>query len=213
MDIDYNHPELYLVSGNQSYLDEDCSRIIETQVEVAKSGIEGVAEIFRWKQNYFGTYSARGALVGKTTINQLIEKKELSGCHDHALVLASVFRFCGYPAIMVDAAGIQWAKDYSEGKQISFSGHVFVEVYIDNNWILVNSTSSEYVENYNPHNPVIPMTNPDESTGYFTMLKGLDPEDYGVTSLQQLKKYMEAFAADVQTLEMQFPEYEIKYLH
>jgi hypothetical protein len=41
---------------------------------------------------------------------------------------------------MVDAAGIQWAFDYADRRVQSFSGHVFVEVYVNKKWILINST-------------------------------------------------------------------------
>jgi len=210
--IDYGNPELYLASGTQSSLNEKYSNEIGTQIRIENNDMKGVAEIFRWKQGYFRTYSAGGKLVGKTTINQIMEEKALSGCHDHGLVLVSVFRKYGFPAIMVDTAGIQWAWDYSKGEQEGFMGHVFVEVYVNNNWILINSTSGEYVENYDPCNPVIPMTSSDEGKGYFALLKGLDPEDYGITSIQQLKEHLKAFAKGVKPVDMYFPQYEIRRL-
>lgn len=210
--IDYDNPELYLKSGTQSSLNERYSNEIGTQLSIENNNMKAVAEIFLWKHDYFRTYSAGGKLVGKTTVNQIMEEKMLSGCHDHGLVLVSVFRKYGFPAIMVDTAGIQWALDYSTGERGSFTGHVFVEVYVDNNWILVNSTSGEYVENYDPSNPVIPMTNPDEDKGYFALLKGLDPEGYGITSIQQLKEHMAVFAAGVKSENIHFPKYEVKKL-
>ena len=174
--------------------------------------MEGVAEIFRWKQAYFRNYSGGGKLVGKTTVNQIMEEKALSGCHDHALVLVSVLRKYGFPAIMVDTAGIQWAWDYSKGEQKGFAGHVFVEVYVNSSWILINCTSGGYVENYDPYNSVIPMTNSEESKGYFVLLKGLDPEEYGITSIQQLEEHMKAFAKEVKSIDMHFPQYKVKKL-
>lgn len=207
--IDYSSPELYLASGNQSTLNKKYSDEISTQIKIESNNIKGVAEIFRWKQDYFRTYSAGGKLVGKITVNQIMEEKALSGCHDHGLVLVSVFRNYGFPAIMVDTAGIQWAWDYSTEEQEGFAGHVFVEVYVNNNWILINSTSGEYVENYNPSNSVIPITSPDEDKGYFVLFKGLDPEEYGITSIQQLTEHLKAFAQGVKSVDMHFPEYEI----
>ena len=174
--------------------------------------MKSVAEIFCWKQNYFRTYSAGGKLVGRTTVNQIMKEKALSGCHDHGLVLVSVLRENGFPAVMVDAAGIQWAVDYSAAKRQDFSGHVFVEVYVSNSWYLIDSTSGKYIENYDPANPVIPLTNSDEEKGYFVLLKGLDPEGYGVTSLEQLKTFMKAFAEKVRIENIEFRQYDIKKL-
>jgi hypothetical protein len=206
--IDYSNPELYLKSGNQSTLNEKYSSEINTQLSIENVDMEALAEIFRWKHGYF-TLMPSGGEIGRSTINQLMEVKELAGgCHDHGLVLASICRHYGFPAIMVDTAGIQWAYDYVEGRS-GFLGHVFVEVYVNNNWILIDSTSGEYVEDYDPCNPVIPMTNPMESKGFFVLLKGLDPEEYGITSLEE--KLIE-FAANVESIDMQFPEYTIQNL-
>jgi hypothetical protein len=210
--IDYNNPQLYLTSGNQSSLNTKYSNEISAQIGIINNNMEGVARIFRWKQGYFSNYSAGGNLIGKTTVNQIMEAKALSGCHDHALVLVSVFRKYGFPAIMVDTAGIQWAWDYSKGEQKGFSGHVFVEVYVNSKWILINSTSGEYVEKYDPYNSVIPMTNSEESKGYFALLKGLDPEEYGITSIQQLEEHMKAFAKESKSVDMHFPQYIVKKL-
>jgi len=211
-DIDYSNPELYLKSGNQSTLNEKYSSEINTQLSIENVDMEALAEIFRWKNGYFDSYAGGGILIGQTTINQLMEVKELSGCHDHGLVLASIYRHFGFPTIMVDTAGIQWAYDYVEGHS-GFLGHVFVEVYVNNNWILIDSTSGEYVEDYDPCNPVIPMTNSMESKGYFVLLKGLDPEEYGITSQGDfLGEKMIEFALNVESIDMQFPEYRIKNL-
>ncbi len=113
---------------------------------------------------------------------------------------------------MVDAAGIQWAWDYSEGKREDFMGHVFVEVYVNGNWILINSTSGEYVENYDPCNSVIPMTSSDESKGYFALFKGLDPAEYGIKSNEQLKEHLKVFTNRVKSIEIYFPRYDINKL-
>ncbi len=134
-----------------------------------------------------------------------MEEKTLSGCHDHALVLASVLRKYGFPAVMVDTAGIQWSLEYSEGKRDDFAGHVFVEVYSGDNWVLLNPTSGEYVENYDPHDPIITMKNPDEDRGFYVLSKGVDPEGYGITSIEQLEAHMEAFAEMVISGEIRFP--------
>ena len=213
-DIDYSNPELYLKSGNQSTLNEKYSSEINTQLSIENLDMEALAEIFMWKNGYFDFY-ASGGEVGRSTINQLMEEKNLGGgCHDHALVFASICRHFGFPAIMVDTAGIQWAYDYLEGRSGGWLiGHVFVEVYVNNNWILIDSTSGEYVEDYDPYNPVIPMTNPMESKGHFVLLKGLDPEEYGITSQGDfLGEKMIEFALNVESIDMQFPEYTIQNL-
>ena len=107
---------------------------------------------------------------------------------------------------------IQWALDYSEGKQDGFRGHVFVEAYVADKWILINSTSGEYIENYEPCNPVIPITDSAESKGYYALFKGLDPEGYGINSNERLTEYLKVFAGKVKSIEMAFPLYKVRRL-
>ena len=210
--IDYSNPELYLTSGSQSSLNQQYFSEINKQIRIGGNDIENAGKIFGWKQGYFKTYSAGGKFIGKVTVNQIMGGKALSGCHDHGLVLVSVLRKYGFPAIMVDTAGIQWAFDYSEGKREGFRGHVFVEVYVKDKWILINSTSGRYVENYDPCNSVIPMTDSAESRGYYALFKGLDPEEYGISSNEQLTEHLKAFARKAESIEMHFPAYKIKSL-
>ena len=210
--IDYSNPALYLKTGNQSELEEQYIKEISNQLNIISKDIKNIGVIFKWKQNHFKTYSAGGKFIGKITVNQIMEENALSGCHDHGLILVSVLRKYEFPAIMVDAAGIQWALDFAEGKQNGFKGHIFIEVYVKDRWILIDSTSGEYIENYNPLNSVIPLTDQGEGKGYFALFKGLDPEDYGINSNKQLTEYLKQFAGKIESIELTFPLYTIKRL-
>ena len=210
--INYGNPGMYLTSGIQSNLNEKYFDDINTQIRMGNNDLENIGAIFKWKQSHFKTYAAAGKFIGKITVNQIIEEMALSGCHDHGLVLVSILRKYKLPAIMVDTAGIQWALDYTEGKRDGVRGHVFIEVYVKDRWILINSTSGEYVENYDPCNPVIPMTDSVESKGYYVLFKGLDPERYGINSNDALTESLKVFAGKVTTIEMSSPPYKVKRL-
>jgi hypothetical protein len=191
--IDYSNPELYLTLGSQSNLKEQYFNEINRQIRIENNDIEGIGMIFSWKQDYFKRYSAGGRFIGKITVNQIMKKN-------------------GFPAIMVDTAGIQWALDYHEGKRKGFRGHVFIEVYVKDKWILIDSTTGKYVENYDSSNPVIPMTHSVENKGYFVLFKGLDPRGYGITSCKQLNKHLKEFSRKIKSIEMYFPQYVTKRL-
>ncbi|MHC4621531.1 MAG: transglutaminase domain-containing protein [Planctomycetota bacterium] len=212
MSIDYNDPELYLMPGTQSELGTRLFSEIDAQIEVGAKDMKGIGTIFRWTCDFFDTCADGGECIGKTTIHELVEKRVLGGCHDHSLALASVLRAYGFPAVMVDTAGIQWALDYQQGKRKSLSGHVFLEVFVEGKWILICPTSGRYIEDYDPSNPVIPMTTTIETVGYYALLKGLDPADYGVTSLDVLTKRLEAFADRILPGDLEFREYTMKRL-
>ena len=216
--ISYNDPLQYLAAGTQSKLSPRYIRRIKSQISVNPSAAtmseirQNIGSIFYWKQDYFEAYAAGGEFVGIMTANQLMEREELSGCHDHGLILVSVFREFGFPALMVDAAGIQWARDYNEGRREDFIGHIFVEVWTGHRWLLIDSTSGKYAPEYNPVFPVIPFTSRAESEGYCALFKGLDPADYGISSNGLLQEYLRKFASKIETFDMYYPDYEIRQL-
>jgi hypothetical protein len=210
--IDYSNPKSFLAPGTQSSLSEQYAIDIFKQIKIGSNEMENIGAIFKWKQGYFKASAAGGKLIGKVTVNQLVETKALSGCHDHGLVLVTLFRNYKFPAIMVDATGIQWAMDYATGKETGFKGHIFVEVYVNDKWILINSTNGQYIENYDPCNPVIAMPDSADSKGYYVLFKGVDPAGYGISSNEQLTGNMKSFAAKVNSTDMSFPQYSIKKL-
>lgn len=209
---EYNNPEFFLIDGTQSNLKDQYYDEVKKQINIGSNDLVTIGRIFKWKQDYFSTYAAGGKLIGKVTVNELIEQKTLSGCHDHGLLLVSILRKYKVPAIMVDTAGIQWALDYAGGKRDGVRGHVFIEAYVRDSWVLINSTSGEYVENYDPCNPVIPVTDQAESKGYYALFKGLDPDNYGIHSNEQLTDALKAFAEKIGTIEMPWPLYSIRRL-
>lgn len=210
--IDYGEPSLFLAQGSQSELDARYLSDIREQVRAGTGGTEDLGAIFEWKHENLDTEAAGGQFVGKLTVDQILERGTLSGCHDHGLVLVSVLREFGFPAVMVDAAGIQWALDYAAEEAGGFVGHVFVEVFISDGWILLDSTSGQYVPDYDPCQPVIPLPKEIESQGYYALLKGRDPAGYGVNSIDDLKEHMLAFASRAESIDFTFPSYEVRQL-
>ena len=209
---DYGEPSLFLAQGSQSELDARYLSDIREQVRAATGGTGDLAAIFEWKDENFDTEAAGGQFVGKLTVDQIVERGTLSGCHDHGLVLVSVLREFGFPAVMVDAAGIQWALDYAAEEAVGFVGHVFVEVFTRDGWILLDSTSGLYVPDYDPCQPVIPLPKEIEPQGYYALLKGRDPAGYGVNRIDDLQEHMRAFASRAESIDFTFPSYEVRQL-
>ena len=205
--LEYRDPSQFLNAGPQSHLSRSNADSIASRIDGSSDSLDSITAIFKWKHSHFDTDNAGGAYVGTLTVNDIMERGSLSGCHDHGIVLASVLRLFDIPTVMVDAAGIQWASDYSAGRTERFVGHVFLEVWTETGWILLDSTSGEYLVDYDPCEPVIPLTRSIESLGYYALLKGLDPADYGVHSIDDLKRHMASFSARVETSDLIFPEY------
>jgi hypothetical protein len=203
--IDYEHPELYLAAGPQSEVSVAYFAEVAEDLKIEQVDLSTIGKLYSWKTSRFVHVSAGGRYVGRRSVHEILEERTLTGCHDHGLLLVSLLRNYGVPAIMVDATGIDWALRYPD-EVTHFSGHVFVEAFLGGQWILFDSTSGAYITDYDPINPVIPLTTPGEPRGYYVMYKGLDPADYGITGIQQLNAAQVRYAQMLKELSnLEFP--------
>ncbi len=153
--VDYRHPQQYLTQGDQTQISDPS---VLDALRAEEQSIEHLGKIYRWLKAEFEGYKGGGRTIGVVTVDQLLEERRLSGCNDHGLVFAAVARHLGYPAIMVITNSIAWIDQYQEGEVEGFVGHVFVEIYMNGKWVLIDSTNGWYVEEgYDPTNPVIPL--------------------------------------------------------
>jgi transglutaminase-like putative cysteine protease len=210
--IDYANPAAYLQQGTQSTLSAESQSTLAAELGYLPDGLPGVAAVHRWMQETFHPVPSFGQDIGKTDVNSLLESRALTGCHDWALMMTSVLRHTGTPAIMVDTAAIQWAFDFHAGRTMAYVGHVFSEVYIGGTWIAVDCTSGFYTEDYDPLHPVMPFRYSGQSLGFYVLYKGVDPAGYGVTSNEVLTARMRDFAAVVDQLQLPVPTAEIRSL-
>ena len=208
--IDYSHPKQYIEQGRQTLLTQaelaELAPEIVPRLNSRPAGLEQLANLFDWLRSDFASSNPGGSTIGATTARELLQSKSLSGCHDFALVFAAVARALGYPAVLADTAGLDWLKTAATGAKGRYIGHVFVEVFVDGRWILVDATNGPYVATgYDPGNPVIPL-----GKGYYAMRKGADTWGYGINSNQQLQQLMDETAKQLQGATFARPTYEIQ---
>jgi hypothetical protein len=211
--IDYGHPEKYLAQGEQTHLSNPS---IVNSLRRKEQSIAHLGEIYFWIKREFTTWSAGGKTIGAITTDQLLAERRLGGCHDWGLVYASVARELGYPVVTIDAVSITWAKQFQSGQKGAYVGHVFVEVFVEGKWVLVDSTNNWYVENgYDPTNPIIPLQggiagSNEEMLGFYVMRKGIDTWSYGIRSVHELNRLMEDSARSLKIETLQYPSYNFQ---
>jgi hypothetical protein len=192
--IDYALPRAYLAQGNQTRL-ADVS--IVNSLRRQEQSLAHLGALYFWIKREFTTWSAGGKTIGAVTAEQLLADRRLGGCHDWGLMYAALARELGYPVVMVDAMSIAWAKQFQAGQTGPHVGHVFVEVFVAGQWVLVDSTNNWYVESgYDPANPIIPLKggvagSNEETFGFYVMRKGVDTWGYGIRSAQELNRLMQ----------------------
>ncbi len=208
--IDYGQPNKYAAQGEQTRLSNPT--IVDT-LRRRDQYVDHMGEIYQWIQRGFKPYSAGGSTIGVATTDQLMIERRLGGCHDWGLVFATIARELGYPTVMVDTASIAWAKNYMSGQRGGFVGHVFVEVFVVDKWILMDSTNNWYIDNnYDPANPVIPLKGAiagpgAETDGFYVMRKGIDTWGYGIHSNAELTKLMQDTATQMKFDSFKYPAY------
>lgn len=174
--IDYSHPEVYLIPGEESSLSAENFEAVTTAVGNSVDDINDVLQVCHWINQNFTFENAGGNMAGVNTVDELFQIRTFYGCHSLALIISSVLRKYGVPAVMIETADIQWAYDYRDGAVDYFKGHVMSEIYLNDKWILLDNNCT-YVDEYEYDNPYISVQNPAEK-GLFVFAKGVDIWDY-----------------------------------
>ena len=174
--IDYNNLDKYLVPGEESDLKDIYLEEIREAIGTPEDKIDDILKVCHWINQHFEFEDAGGAMAGKNTVDELYEIKTFYGCHSQALIISSVLREFGFPAIMIETADVLWGYNYKEGKTQNFSGHVMSEIYVEGKWVLLDNNGT-YIEEYDFTNPFISKMNR-PTAGYFVFAKGVDIWDY-----------------------------------
>jgi hypothetical protein len=212
--IDYAHPELYLQQGEQSRISDPS---VLDSLRADRQSLGQLRDIYLWLKSEFTAYAAGGKTIGVVTVDQLLTDRQLGGCHDHGLVYAAVARELGYPAVMARTVSIAWVGQFQAGEQGPHVGHVFVEVFINDRWILIDSTNGWYLtEGYDPADPVIPLQgniagSNEEIYGFYVERKGIDTWDFGIHSPDESTQAMDEFAQEISLESIIYPVYEFRH--
>ena len=203
--IDYDNPEKYLISGEQSDLDNIYLEEIKSCIGTPEQSIAGIKLVCDWFNQNFTFSNAGGSMIAQKTVDELYETKTFYGCHSAALVISSVLREFGFPAVMIETASIKWAYEYNDRAAQGVAGHVMTEVFVSDKWILLDNNGT-YVEVYDFTNPFISMDNDFfyYNDGLFTYAKGVDIWDYGVRDESDTHDKMINFAENIACFKNEF---------
>jgi hypothetical protein len=77
--------------------------------------------------------------------------KLYGGCADYAVVFTALSRACGIPTVFVKTMDADWIREFrASGKCNSWRGHVFLEVFIDGKWKLLEPGWLTIYDDYDP---------------------------------------------------------------
>ena len=153
--IDYAHPERYLAI-EPSLGAPDLIR--ETASSVSGKSSEGkLVAIHRWiaahlRDTHDLPYEWR-------TFDKIIEDGTTNGnCADTALVFGALARAVGIPTVWVKTMDVDWIREFVRDPDHpkSWRGHVFLELFLDGKWKLLDASQFVLYDDYSPRMRILP---------------------------------------------------------
>ena len=149
---------------------------VQTQSETAKKiaatindkkDISTIKEIYQFTSTQLAY--GDGEKFGRTS-EEILSSGISTGCTDYGLAFISIAREKGIPSVFVQTGRIDWIYDRVRNNDKGITGHILVEVYLDGNWYLVDTTAGKLFLNYNRNNFSL-------NDGYYVFSKSLDVWD------------------------------------
>lgn len=190
--IAYENPEQYL-NWPSNLGDEVAIRLLATSLK-GKTKKQTVRQILQWMEHNL-RYDGKKAYAWRN-FDDVMREKVYGSCADQAIVCGVLLKAAEIPCIWVKTMDVPWIWDLKNERDFkAWSGHVFLEVFMDGQWMLLDPGSQTLFANYHPKARLFPGNR-------FAYDKGNDPKEM-VMSLQweEWKKQTKAhFSALDETL-------------
>jgi hypothetical protein len=151
--IDYSNPKAYLFLNDKM---GSRDRIMKVAESIEGSTPEKkLFAIYRWiesnvfyKADYFNEWR---------TFDQMLVDGLQGGCAQYSVLFGSLARACGIPTVWVKTLDADWIRGFrTKGTEGSWNGHVFLEIFIHDRWMLLDDTQLVLYDNYDPKTRILP---------------------------------------------------------
>lgn len=198
---DYDNPDLFLQNDKQTEFTIDMRRIAEL-VNNSKNRTT-IKEIYNLIVANTRSDRPQGFPIFESTAQSILTTGVATGCTDFAIAFATIARIKGIPSVIVDSAEIKWIE---HGASLhSVTGHFFVEVLLDGEWYLVDSTAGKMYIMYDRNNWFLP-------DGFIAFSKELSVLDTGATEQTHNTLQRVAFwGRDIDYINPDYALYNLRY--
>lgn len=97
---------------------------------------------------------------GWRPIERMVADGTYGGCADHAMAFGTIARACGIPTVWVKTMDVAWIEAFRGGRfdenRDAWSGHVFLEVFLDGAWRLLDAQAGVLYMRYDPTSRLLP---------------------------------------------------------
>jgi hypothetical protein len=152
--IEYAHPEKYVALlpslGSAATIQKTASEIHGTTDE------DKLRAIGMWMRARF-KFDEHEPNVWRD-FDERLKVGVLASCADNALFFGTLARALGIPTVWVKTMDVDWIREYVRDPlhPASWRGHVFLEVFADKRWQLVDASEMVIYRDYDPRNRLLP---------------------------------------------------------
>lgn len=139
--------------------------------------------------DYFEYDNREAHLSFTRTADELFHNKVLGGCSDYALVQVALFRALEIPARLVVTADVEWMRKYKTNNLYMTRGHVFIEVFLEEDWYLVDTAYRTFYTNYQKEQRSYPRN-------LYYIFRGTDYWELGIETVNDVDLLFRPFALD-----------------
>jgi RNA polymerase sigma factor (sigma-70 family) len=144
--VDYSKPKAYLVL-DKSLGNPDRIRKIAASLNGPTPDRKIIA-ISKWIDSHLKHDDA--CAYAWRDFDAIVDDGRYGGCADHAVVFGALLRACDIPCVWVKTMDVDWIREFvgNHGRCRNWRGHVYLEVYLHDRWMLLDATQLVLYENY-----------------------------------------------------------------
>jgi hypothetical protein len=153
--VDYAHPERYLAIEPALGSRERATKIADAIG--GRSSLEKLRGIHRWIVGHLGNEKEKP--YRWRTLDQIVADGTTNGnCADTAVVFGVLARAIGIPTVWVKTMDVDWIWEFAKTPELVHSrrGHVFLELFLDGKWKLLDATNAILYDDYDTRAHVLP---------------------------------------------------------
>ncbi len=171
--IDYASPTRYLVIADSLGDREEIAK--QAHALRGADDRKTLANILRWMEANL-KYEKDRAYEWRN-FDTVVSQRCYGGCADQAIVCGVLLQSAGIPTVWVKTMDVDWIWDFKKKRPFqTWSGHVFLELFLNGKWVLLDPGGSRLYVDYSPSSRILPGNR-------FAYHKGDDPKQM-VMSLQ-----------------------------
>ena len=151
--VDYSNPKKYL-SIHASLGDVD--RISQLAKTLRRETDEKtIQSVLSWMESNLA-YDGKLAYEWRN-FDTVMKSGCYGGCADHGIVCGVLLKAAGIPTVWVKTMDVDWIWDFKQERPFkAWSGHVFLEIFVDGKWVLLDPGAKLIYADYSPTARILP---------------------------------------------------------